>query len=73
MSDALTDVDPGDEDVPTISDLDIVSWRFDCLEDAGYPVDIAILLASRSDVDLHLACSLLVRGASIHQALRILT
>lgn len=71
----LTNRDPGDEtdDRPTIRDLDVVSWRFDQLEDAGYPVDIAVMLAERSDVDLHLACALLDRGATLHEALRILT
>lgn len=52
---------------------DIVSWRFDCLEDAGYPIDIAVLLAERADVDLHTACDLLIQGATVHQALAILT
>jgi hypothetical protein len=69
---ALTDVDPGDE-TPSVRDLDIVSWRFDCLEDAGYPTDIAVMLAERGDVDLHRACELVAQGATIHQALRILT
>ena len=68
----FTDRDPGDE-VPTVRDLDIVSWRFDQLEDAGYPTDIAVMLAERGDVDLHTACELLGGGATIHQALNILT
>ena len=55
-----------------LRDLDIVSWRFDCLEDAGYPTDTAVMLAERADVDLHLACELLANGATIHAALRIL-
>lgn len=68
----VTDRDPEDK-VPTLRDLHIVSWRFDCLEDAGYPTDIAVMLAERGDVDLHAACELLARGATIHQALSILT
>ena len=68
----LTDRDREDE-VPTLHDLDIVSWRFDQLEGAGYPVDIAVMLAERADVDLHLACELLAAGSPIHTALRILT
>jgi hypothetical protein len=68
----VTNRDPGDE-VPSVRDLDIVSWRFDCLEVAGYPADIAVMLAERGDVDLHVACGLLDDGATIHQALRILT
>jgi len=62
----------GDE-VPSVRDLDIVSWRFDALERAGYPTDIAVMLAERGDVDLHAACELLERGATIHLALQILT
>lgn len=72
MPDVLTDRDPGDE-VPSVRDLDVVSWRFDQLTDAGYPVDIAVMLAERGDVDLHEACALLARGATVHEALRILT
>jgi hypothetical protein len=72
---AIVDRDPGDEtpERASLRDLHVVSWRFDQLEDAGYPVDIAVLLAERSDVDLHVACNLLERGATIHEALRILT
>jgi hypothetical protein len=72
MPRVLTDRDAGDE-TPTLRDLDVVSWRFDCLIRAGYPVEIAVTLAERSDVDLHDAVELLRRGASIHDALRILT
>lgn len=75
MPDVITDADPGDEtqSVPTVRDLDIVSWRFDQLEDAGYPTDLAVMLAERGDVDLHMACDLLGSGATVHEAIRILT
>jgi hypothetical protein len=53
--------------------LDVLNWRYEELERAGYPTDIAVMLAERGDVDLHDACALLRRGATIHQALRILT
>lgn len=53
--------------------LEVLNWRYECLEEAGYPTDIAILLAERSDVDLHAACELLGGGATPHQALSILT
>lgn len=66
MADAATDT-------PSRLHLDVVNWRFEQLEGAGYPVDVAIVLAERSDVDLHLACRLLARGASVDEALRILT
>jgi len=58
--------------MPSVRDLDIVSWRFDQLEDAGWPTDLAVMLAERGDVDLHQACELLERGATLHQALSIL-
>lgn len=57
---------------PALRDLDLLNWRFEQLERAGYPVEIAITLSARSDVDLHLACELLRRGATVQQALRIL-
>lgn len=53
--------------------LEVLNWRFDELERAGYPVDIAVMLAERGDVDLHDAVALLERGATIHEAVRILT
>jgi hypothetical protein len=50
----------------------IERWRADELERAGYgPVDAAEL-ASRQDVDLHLAIKLLVRGCPPSTAVRIL-
>lgn len=61
------------DQTPIERDLDVVSWRFARLSDAGYPTDVALMLAERSDVDLHLAVSLLERGATLHVALRILT
>lgn len=70
---AIENRDPGDEtDAPRLG-LDVVNWRFEELERAGYPIDIAIMLSERSDVDLHAACELLEHGATIHQAIRILT
>ena len=61
------------EETTLLTSLDVVAWRYECLEDAGYPVEMAITLAERADVDLHLACELLERGASVKNALRILT
>ena len=54
-------------------DLDVLNWRFSQLCDAGYPVEEAILLSKRADVDLHFARRLLERGASVQVALRILS
>jgi len=53
--------------------LDVSHWRFGQLKAAGYPVEVAILLAERLDVDLHLACTLLEQGATVQQALEIVT
>jgi hypothetical protein len=69
----LTDSDPGDETPVPCIHLDVVCWRFDCLVRAGYPDDMAITLAERGDVDLHDAVELLNRGATVHDAIRILT
>jgi hypothetical protein len=51
--------------------LDVLAWRYEVLEHAGYPVVAAIELAERLDVDLHFAVALLERGASVEQALAI--
>lgn len=64
--------DPGDETPDRPLDQ-VTLWRFEELERAGYPLDVAVQLAENRDVDLALARELLDRGASIHQALRILT
>jgi len=53
--------------------IDVLNWRYECLEDAGYPVIEAIALAERIGVDLHEACDLLAAGATVEQAVRILT
>lgn len=71
MAEILTDRDPGDEK-PSLRDLNVVSWRFDCLTSAGYPVEVAVSLAERQDVDLHKATGLLEHGATVEEALRIL-
>jgi hypothetical protein len=67
----LTDRDTGDEG-PSLHDLDVLNWRFEELVRAGYPVDVAVSLSSRADVDLHQACDLIGIGASVTEALRIL-
>jgi hypothetical protein len=47
-------------------------WRAETLERAGYDTAAAALLASRTDVDLHLAIELLEQGCAPELALRIL-
>ena len=52
--------------------LDVLSWRYEELERAGYPVAECIELSAMPDVDLHVACDLLRNGATLKEALRIL-
>lgn len=61
------------DDGGQVLDLDVVSWRYEELERAGYPVDVSITLSAMADVNLHVACDLLKAGATVQQALRILT
>lgn len=60
------------DDPPGVRDLETVVWRFDCLERAGYPSEVAVLLAENSHVDLHDAVELVKRGCPVEQALEIL-
>lgn len=59
------------EDVP--GDFDVTAFRFERLVEAGFPVPSALLLAENSDVDWHRAADLLRRGATVEEAIRILT
>ena len=57
----------------SLSEQELVeNWRSSELERAGYPADIAIELAIRSDIDLHLAAELLQAGCSPELAASIL-
>jgi len=50
----------------------ILSWRFEALSKAGYEASDALVLATRVEVDLHVATDLLKNGCSVSTALRIL-
>jgi hypothetical protein len=50
----------------------IERWRAEALERAGYEPGAAAELASRLDIDLHLASDLLAAGCSQELALQIL-
>ena len=50
----------------------IERWRSEALERAGYEPRIAAELASRLDIDLHLATDLLAAGCSQELAVQIL-
>jgi hypothetical protein len=49
----------------------VMSWRYDELRKAGYPVENAVRVAE-SEADLHIACDLLKQGATVMEAMRIL-
>jgi hypothetical protein len=51
---------------------DVVAWRYQSLEGAGYRAGDAARLACARHVDLHLAVDLLQRGCDDTTALRIL-
>ncbi len=50
----------------------IERWRAEELERAGFEPAASVLLASRMDIDLHDAISLLARGCDPELALKIL-
>jgi hypothetical protein len=56
---------------PDLAGREVESWRLSVLLDAGYPPELAELLAD-SKVDLHLAAELLERGCPAPLAARIL-
>jgi hypothetical protein len=66
----LTDLTPSE----TVGrfDLEVLCWRQEELVRAGYPNDVAIQLAESPNVDLHRACEMLERGASVETAVGIL-
>jgi hypothetical protein len=47
-------------------------WRIEQLRKTGYPARAAKAIASRRDIDLHLAIELLSRGCPVGLAVRIL-
>jgi len=47
-------------------------WRVEQLRESGYPARVAKKIASRRDIDLHLAIELLRRGCTVGLAVRIL-
>ena len=51
---------------------EVLNWRIELLTAAGYPERIAIILALRTDIDLHQATELLERGCKPKTALKIL-
>jgi hypothetical protein len=56
----------------TTDDKQVIEWRIEALERAGYDEIAAIELALRTDVDLHGAASIVRQGCPVDIALRIL-
>jgi len=61
-----------EEELPELEEEAVFRWRFEQLERAGYPGDVAIEFAGRQDIDLHLALDLRAQGCSADLAFRIL-
>jgi hypothetical protein len=56
-----------------LDELDqVVAWRAEQLELAGYGAAAAAELAARQDVDIHIAAELLSSGCAAELALKIL-
>jgi hypothetical protein len=53
-------------------DEQVLSWRFDVLDRAGFEPVAALALATTAHVDVHAAVELLARGCPRETALRIL-
>jgi hypothetical protein len=50
----------------------VISWRAEQLERAGYPDGAVVVLATRTDIDVHLAVDLPAKGCPHDVALLIL-
>jgi hypothetical protein len=57
---------------PVSEDELVHLWRLEQLRKTGYPARAAKAIASRHDIDLHLAIELLRRGCTSDLAVRIL-
>jgi hypothetical protein len=51
---------------------DVIRWRLSQLTRSGYPLEQAVALATRLDVDLHRASDLVARGCPPELAVEIL-
>jgi hypothetical protein len=52
--------------------VDVIRWRLSQLTRSGYPLEEAVAVATRLDIDLHRASGLVDRGCPPELALRIL-
>ncbi|HZO96233.1 MAG TPA: hypothetical protein VFB42_02565 [Gaiellaceae bacterium] len=53
--------------------VEVLCWRLEQLERAGYSSELAYAIAENHEVDLHRACDLLRRGCPEHTAYLILS
>jgi len=60
------------EALEEVEATEVIRWRLSQLTSSGYPLEHAVALATRLDVDLHQASDLVSRGCSPELALRIL-
>ena len=63
----VAELEPDEKDAAAV-----FAWRFKQLADSGFELEDAVLLASRTDIDLHNAATLVARGCPPSLALRIL-
>ena len=60
------------EALEEVEATEVIRWRLSQLTSSGYPLEQAVALATRLDVDLHQASDLVSRGCPPELALRIL-
>ena len=61
------------EDSPVVDEsVRVCDWRMDELIRAGYPYDLAQVLANCADIDLHKAVDMVKKGCKPHVAAWIL-
>jgi len=60
------------EPVLHVSVSSVNAWREETLFRAGYPPELAAVIAARPDIDLHQACDLLAASCPVALASRIL-
>lgn len=53
-------------------DAEVLCWRLEQLQQAGYAGEIAFAIAEETTIDLHAACDLVRRGCPPSTAYRIL-
>ena len=68
----MADDDPEYDLSPSL-DTQVVEWRHEQLLHAGYPPELALELAMRTEIDLHVACDMLLHGCTAERAEAILT